>query len=135
MNLDLSCSIHLRRNIKQQLQDRKFPGQQRKTTLDEIFGARKGTVYVEGLVDSTSCEDFDSKLASLKSVWRQRELSDGNCTPGFYEWFLEHKADTLKCSAIRPVREKAGLGSPPELFTTNASELLNSVIKSMRRAS
>ena len=36
----------------------------------------------------------------------------------------------LKCSAIRPVREEAGLGNPPEMFTTNASESLNAVIKS-----
>lgn len=126
----LSCAIHLRRNVKQQLQDRKFPEQQRKATLDEIFGTRKGTVYVEGLIDSKSCEEFDIKLASLESVWGGRELGDVSCTPGFHSWFLQHKADVLKCSAIRPVREKAGLGSPPELFTTNASESLNSVIKS-----
>ena len=33
-------------------------------------------------------------------------------------------------SAIRPVREEARLGNPPEVFTTNASESLNAVIKS-----
>ena len=36
----------------------------------------------------------------------------------------------FKCSAICSIREKAGLGNPPELFTTNASESLNSVLKS-----
>ena len=42
----------------------------------------------------------------------------------------KYKADVLKCSAIRPVCEEAGLGNPPEMFTTNASESLNAVIKS-----
>ena len=30
---------------------------------------------------------------------------------------------------LRPVREEAGLGCPPQQFTTNASEAVNSVIK------
>ena len=126
----LSCAIHLRRNIKQQLQDRKFPEQHRKATMDEIFGARKGTVYLEGLIDAESCMDFDDKLASLKSLWEERESSDNACTPGFFEWFRKNKVDVLKNSVIRPVRIKAGLGNLPEQFTTNASESLNAVIKS-----
>ena len=61
----LSCILHLRRNVKQQLQARHFPEQHRKATLDEIFGCNKGTVYIEGLVDAVSCEEFDEKLLSL----------------------------------------------------------------------
>ena len=38
--------------------------------------------------------------------------------------------DLLKSSAFYPVRIEAGLGNPPKLFTTNASESLNAVIKS-----
>lgn len=98
--------------------------------MDEIFGARKGTVYLEGLIDAESCMDFDDKLASLKSLWEERESSDNACTPGFFEWFQKNKVDVLKSSVIHPVRIKAGLGNPPEQFTTNASESLNAVIKS-----
>ena len=115
------------RNVKQQLQDRKFPEQHRKVTLDEIFGSRMGTVYTEGLIDSKTCDDFNSKLSSLKPVWEERESSDASCTKGFHDWFLQHKAEVFKCSAICSV---PGLGNPPELFTTNASESLNSVLKS-----
>ena len=128
--IHLSCAIHLRRNVKQQLQDRKFPEERRKVTLEEIFGGRRGTAYIEGLIDSKSCSEFDSKLAALKPIWAERELKEDGCTPGFHDWFLQHKAEMLKCSAICPVREKAGLGNPPVSFTTNASESLNSVIKS-----
>ena len=84
----LSCAIHLRRNVKQQLQDKKFPEQHRKVTLDEIFGSRMGTVYTEGLIDSKTCDDFNSKLSSLKPVWEERESSDASCTKGFHDWFL-----------------------------------------------
>ena len=31
---------------------------------------------------------------------------------------------------LRPVREEAGLGCPPQPFTTNPSEAVNAVIKS-----
>ena len=87
-------------------------------------------MYLEGLIDAVSCEDFDSKLAAVKSTWESRELSEPSCTPGFFEWFQKYKADIFKCSAIRPVCEEARLGNPPEVFTTNASELLNAMIKS-----
>ena len=48
----LTCAIHLRCNVKQQLQVRKFPEQHRRTTPDEIFGARRGSVYLEGLINT-----------------------------------------------------------------------------------
>ena len=37
---------------------------------------------------------------------------------------------TIMQTMMKPVREEAGLGSPPEPFTTNASETVNSIIKS-----
>ena len=123
----LSCMLHLRRNVKQQLQVQHFTEQHHKATLDKIFGCSKGTVYIEGLVDAMTCKE---KLASLRGVWEARESSCDSCTKGFFEWFQEHKSDVLKSSAIHPIREKAGLGSPPKLFTTNASESINAVIKS-----
>ena len=84
-------------------------------------------MYLERLTDAVSCEDFDSKLALAKSTWESRELSEPSCTPGFFE---KYKADVFKCSVIRPVCEEARLGNQPEVFTTNASESLNAMIKS-----
>ena len=36
----------------------------------------------------------------------------------------------MKSTALYPVRVEAGLGTPPKLFTANASESLNVIIKS-----
>ena len=47
----------------------------------------------------------------------------------FFKWFVRNKATVIKHSMLRPVREEAGLGSPPDAFYTNASESVNSVIK------
>lgn len=85
---------------------------------------------MEGLIDAASSEDFDTKLASMKLVWESRESGEPTCTPGFFQWFQTYKAKVFRCSVIRPVREEARLGSPPEVFTTNASESLNAAIKS-----
>jgi hypothetical protein len=46
----------------------------------------------------------------------------------FCDWFYTHKTAMLKEHMISPVRERAGLGSPPEAFHTNASESINNVI-------
>ena len=128
--IHLLCTIHMRRNVKQQLIDRKFPEEHRRATLDEVFGAKRGTVHFEGLIDCNTNKEFDEKLESLKQRWEQREASSSECNRGFYDWFLTHKSELMKSSTIRPVREQAGLGSPPELFSTNASESVNNVIKS-----
>ena len=50
--------------------------------------------------------------------------------PGFYEWFTRNKMTTIMQTMMKPVREEAGLGSPPEPFTTDASKTVNSIIKS-----
>ena len=36
----------------------------------------------------------------------------------------------IKKFMLRSIREQSGLGSPPEAFYTNASESVNSIIKS-----
>ena len=77
-------------------------------TLDGIFGNQIGSVYYEGLADAESAECFDEKLAELKVTWNERSSS-------FYEWFVKEKASIFKASVIRPVREAAGLGSPPRM--------------------
>ena len=75
----------MRRNVKQQLIDRKFPEEHRRQTPDEIFGAKRGTIHFEGLVDSSTREEFDEKLALLKVHWEQREATSFECNRGFYD--------------------------------------------------
>ena len=121
--LHLTCFIHFRRNIKQQLQERDFPSHAISEIIDDVMGCQKGSVFCEGLVDCSSHDEFQQKLVLLKERW---EKFDGE---GFYEWFCEHKAAIVEETMLKPIREDAGLGCPPESFTTNASETANFIIK------
>ena len=57
----LSCFIHCRRNIKQQLRERHYPEEEIKAVLDDIFGVQQDDVFAEGLVDCKSDTDFREK--------------------------------------------------------------------------
>ena len=109
--------------------------------LKDVFGDRSPTELLkEGLADSKSIADFDAKLKSLKSKWD--DLEKRNRVPSstgysFYEWFIFYKADLMKKSMIREVREFCGIplittvsGDMVEEFTTNVAENANSQIKS-----
>ena len=47
----------------------------------------------------------------------------------FYDWFNDNKTDAFVNCVISPVRKLAGLGCPPEKFTTNRSERTNGIIQ------
>ena len=79
-------------------------------------------------MDSIDEDDFDPKLEVAKGHWAELEKSDG-ATSGFYSWFIQNKVNHMKVTMLKTVRAEAGLGSPPQPFTTNASETTNSVIK------
>ena len=42
---------------------------------------------------------------------------------------MTHKAGVLRNTMLRPIREECGLGNPPSIFTTNASESINALLK------
>ena len=42
---------------------------------------------------------------------------------------MKYKSKVVEASMLRSVRREAGLGDPPEEFTTNACESINAVIK------
>ena len=64
----------------------------------------------------------------LEKRWGDLEKAH-NAHPGFFERFIQNKSATILKTMLKPVRKEAGLGSPPEVFTTNASETVNSIIK------
>ena len=47
----------------------------------------------------------------------------------FFAWFQTRKRKEFLNSVIRPVRQRAGLGSSPDRFTTNRSEQTNRCIQ------
>ena len=84
----------------------------------DIFGKKHGTHYEEGLVDVYNDQMYDSVFAHMTKKRSQFEITQKALNQVI-----------IKKSMLRPVREKAGLGSPPIAFTTNASESVNAVLK------
>lgn len=112
---------------KKKLQGMNFSTSNIGKILAGVFVNQIGSVYYEGLVDATTAEDFDEKLSGLKVIWSERNAELGD---SFHKWSVKEKAATFKTSAIHPVRDAAGLGSPPIQFTTNVSETVNFILKS-----
>ena len=120
----------MKRNIKHDLSERGFDAASQKKILDNIFGHQTGAIRMEGLVDCGSSSEFYDKLEACKPMWELLEKENPNCQGGFYDWFVKCKSKVVEDSMLRSVRQEAGLGDPPEEFTTNACESINAVVKS-----
>ncbi len=89
----LTCFIHAKRNIKDKLQSCSIPTEASKTIIGDIFGHTQGDVYVEGLVDSFSIDDFQAKIDSLFMKWRNFEISSSAELEKFIEYFNVNKVN------------------------------------------
>ena len=49
--------------------------------------------------------------------------------PEFHQWFSEHSLEVVANCMMCPLREQAGLGSPPSPYYTNDVESTNNVLK------
>ena len=125
----LLCFIHVRRNIKDKLSECNIPSEISRKIVDDIFGHRVGTVFQEGLVDSFDNDDYQCKLDALIKEWQTTQMPSSAHIQKFVEWFLSNKADAIRDTMLRPIREECGLGTPPDTFTTNASESINALLK------
>ena len=126
----LRCHIHLKRNVAEKLKGRGFPSSTADEFLADIFGKRSGCTYEEGLVDSEDVADFDARLLVCKAVWLAREgpyVRDGQLS--FFDYFQKYYANVVRYNMLKQLRIDAGLGNPPDIFTTNSSESINAVLK------
>ena len=71
----LTCFIHVRKNIKDKLSECCIPSSLSQQILDDIFGKRMGSTFVEGIVDASDDSDFQSKLENCLRSWRSSELT------------------------------------------------------------
>ena len=128
--LQLRCFIHFKKNVQEKLRSLGFPSSISDKVLADIFGKHSGSVYKEGLVDCVSEEAFDIFMQSLKEVWDDYEQPFAPAGgPQFHSYFVQYQADVVKYHMRRDLREAAGLGSPPTIFTTNRSESVNAMLK------
>lgn len=58
----LTCFIHVRRNVKDELVKRNVPDSVQSEILDDIFGKKVGSTLFEGLVDCVNEPSFTEKL-------------------------------------------------------------------------
>ena len=129
--IQLRCFIHMKDNIRRKLTDFLLPERTREEITKDIFGYQMGSVYVKGILDAESAIDFDLRLSSHREKWDSLEQSiHPQKDPQVYRWILKNEAATMKESMIAPVRESAGLGSPPTKYSTNRNECMNNVAKS-----
>ena len=94
--------------------------------MTDVFGQQLGSVHNEGLVDN---DDFERNLESAMESWRNLELTRISDIEKFISWFVEYKVEVIRNTMLRTVREDCGLGNPPSMFTTNASESINALLK------
>lgn len=113
------CFIHKKNNVEEHLKG--CSSSVKNEIVRDIFGSQ-GEVLSTGLVDCDSEQCFDVSLGRLYQRWE-------SLSPGFHRWFASTQASVFRCHMIRPVRERAQLGSPPVKFTNNPNESANSTVK------
>ena len=81
--------------------------------MSDIYGTQNDVLLQNGLVNALDGEDFDIKLESLKTVWKNR-------APGFHDWFKKNRSENFKASLVLSSRESLGIEGR---FYTNGLEL------------
>ena len=125
----LTCFIHVRRNLKDKLAECNIPVDLSQKILDDVFGKKLGSVFVEGIVDASDDSDFQNKLDAVTQAWRSCSLPSTANLERFIDYLMVSKASVIRDTMLRCVREECGLGCPPDIFTTNASESVSAVLK------
>ena len=71
-----------------------------------------------------------ASIQKCRTIWNAREAPYAPTSgPRFFNYFLRYKSDSVCHSMRADLRESVGLGSPPKIFTTNASESINAMMK------
>ena len=118
----LRCDIHLKDNVKRKLNELGITGSAASEMFFDIFGKGMGVVVEGGLVDCKSNEEFDLALDNATKNWRNlHENGDKFCS-----YFLK---DVIRNCCTADIRSMCGLGLPPKLYTQNASECMNRLVK------
>ena len=121
----LRCDIHLRDNVKRKLSELEITGSVASEIVSDIFGKALGEVTEGGLVDCTSGAEFDTALDNVKRKWATLHKNGAK----FTTYFLTEKAEVIRESATADIRSMCGLGFPPKVYTQNASESMNRLVK------
>ena len=117
----LLCANHAKQNIKEKLRDLVSDADLRKAVFTSLFGNE----FTVGLVYSNSPDEFDVRFQILCEKWDKNPKLQK-----FSQYFQVHKADILRHHLIKGVVDHSGIVDIQDLFTTNSTESINSVLKS-----
>ena len=112
------CSNHVKQNIKERLKGLVGDVELRKTVCISIFG-NESTVCLDSL------KEFDLRLGHLCKKWEVNSKLQSFC-----QYFQAHKADQFRYHIIKCVLQHTGIVDAIDLFTTDATEYVNSLLKS-----
>ncbi|CAB3977443.1 Hypothetical predicted protein [Paramuricea clavata] len=118
----------MRDNVKRKLSEIGIAGNVASEIVFDIFGKKVDGGIEGGLVDCTSSDEFDTALKVVVEKWDT--LHDHGAK--FVEYFLK---DVIREAARADVRSVCGLGYPPKVYTQNANECMNRVIKAEENSS
>ena len=115
--------------MKDKLNELHIPESAKITVVSDIFDRQVGGCHFEGLVDARNDSEFEDGVSALAAKWRCLDDQQDGPVGRFVSWFLTYKKNNIQHGLMRPVWQSAGLGDPPTVFTTNASESINAVLK------
>ena len=121
----LRCDIHMKDNVKRKLSQLGITGTLAKEIVFDIFGKKVDGGIDGGLVDCTSDKEFEDAVTSVTDKWNTIHENGAK----FVHYFLKEKADVIRETAKADVRSVCGLGYPPKVYTQNANECMNRLIK------
>ena len=121
----LRCDIHLRDNVKRKLGELLITGAEATEIMFDIFGKGMGDVTEGGLVDCRSPEEFEVGIRNATKRWQNLHKNGEK----FCSYFLKEKADVIRQCCTADIRSMCGLGFPPKVYTQNASESMNRLVK------
>ena len=122
----LLCDMHMEDNISSKLTELGIRGIEAKQFMADIFGSLSSSVSpTASLVSSKTKEGFLERLECLKEPWIARHKEGEK----FLKYFIRNKADQFANCLTAEVRSLSGLGYPPDLYTQNANECMNAVVK------
>ena len=90
-------------------------GEVKANIVADIFGKSTGTVKETDFTNAQDENKFLNMLENLKEKWSTLHKNGAE----FHMWFKSQKSEEFVMSVIRQVRQRTGLGCPPERFTTN----------------
>ena len=121
----LRCDIHMKDNVKRKLSQLGITGMLAKEIVFDIFGKKVDGGIDGGLVNCTSDKEFEDAVTSVTDKWNTIHENGAK----FVHCFLKEKADVIRETAKADVRSMCGLGYPPKVYTQNANECMNQLIK------